>query len=650
MRKDATFGGGRPARRGAGDNSRPQILAAAIRPAAIGKPVILDGKSFTIVGIAAANFRLDGEEPDEFTPLGQDNSPSLQRRGRPGISAVARLRPGTTLKGGTRGTGIDCTSPSRTIPGLECSSFAADPLRPEVGDVGPTLWLLLGAVSLVLLIACANVASLMLARAISRQRELAMRVALGAGRIRLVRQGLTESAVLSGFGGTLGVLIAGLGVRPFVAFWPGSLPRAEEIQLDWRVLAFAVGISLLSGLLFGLAPALRAPTKNVEQILRVGARSLLGSSRRLHCGFVSAEIALAVVLLVAGVLDHTAGAGNWRAHDAGSGHVGGDMAGVEDESGNDFWGRGSGRCRSVGSRTRVAAPGRRHVNREIDEELEAHVAEAMASGRDAEQARRALGSTLRHRQESRDARLLTWLENVMQDVRYALRTLWKSKGFSAVTILTLALGIGASTAIFSVIDNVLLAPFPYKDAGRLVYMSIHDTQGNEPGGRAGYSSSEYLDYAEQNHVFDRVIAAAEEQVLYKHGEGTERLYGAHVTPGTFEFLGMPPLYGRVPEPADYEPGAPPVFVMRYKTWINQFNGDLRVLNETFVLNGASRTLIGIMPPRFGWYEADVMIPDKPVRGARSVGPGFQLGYWFLLGHLKPGVDTARGTGGLDGDC
>ena len=278
-----------------------------------------------------------------------------------------------------------------------------------------------------------------------------------------------------------------------------------------------------------------------------------------------------------------------------------------------------------------------HVNREIDEELEAHVAEAMASGRDAEQARRALGSTLRHRQESRDARLLTWLENVMQDVRYALRTLWKSKGFAAVAILTLALGIGASTAIFSVIDNVLLAPFPYKDAGRLVYMSIHDTQGNEPGGRAGYSSSEYLDYAEQNHVFDRVIAAAEEQVLYKQGEGTERLYGAHVTPGTFEFLGMPPLYGRVPEPADYEPGAPPVFVMRYKTWINQFNGDLRVLNETFVLNGASRTLIGIMPPRFGWYEADVMIPDKPVRGARSVGPGFQLGYWFLLGHLKPGV-------------
>ena len=277
-------------------------------PAAIGKPVILDGKSFTVVAIAPANFRLDGEEPDEFTPLGQDNSPSLQRRdGHPGISAVARLRPGATLKGARAELGLIAHQLAEQYPDSNAGrSFVADPLRPEVGNVGPTLWLLLGAVSLVLLIACANVASLLLARAISRERELAMRVALGAGRIRLVRQGLTESAVLGVSGGTLGVLIAALGVRPFVAFWPGSLPRAEEIQLDWRVLTFAVGISLLSGLLFGPTPALRAPTKNVEQILRAGARSLVGSSRSLHCGFVIAEIALAVVLLVAaGMLGQT---------------------------------------------------------------------------------------------------------------------------------------------------------------------------------------------------------------------------------------------------------------------------------------------------------------------------------------------------------
>ena len=160
--------------------------------------------------------------------------------------------------------------------------------------------------SLVLLIACVNVASLLLARAVSRERELAMRVALGAGRGRLVRQCLTESAVLGISGGVLGVLLAAIGIRPFVAFWPGTLPRAEEVQLDWRVLLFAIAASLASGLLFGLAPALRAPVRQVEQVLRAGGRTVTGSSRRLHSGFVISEIALAVVLLVsAGMLGRT---------------------------------------------------------------------------------------------------------------------------------------------------------------------------------------------------------------------------------------------------------------------------------------------------------------------------------------------------------
>ncbi len=276
--------------------------------AAIGKRVILDGKSFTVVGIAPASFRLDGEQPDVFLPLGANNSPSLQRRDRhPGINAIARIRPGATLGEARAELGLIGQQLAEQYPDSNAGrSFVAESLRPEVGDLRSMLWLLLGAVSLVLLIACANVASLLLARAISRERELAMRVALGAGRIRLVRQGLTESGVLGILGGGLGVLIAAIGVKPFVAFWPGSLPRAEEIQIDWRVLVFATGISLLSGLLFGLAPAMRAPTRELEQILRAGARSLVGSGRRLHGGFVISEIALAVVLLVAaGMLGRT---------------------------------------------------------------------------------------------------------------------------------------------------------------------------------------------------------------------------------------------------------------------------------------------------------------------------------------------------------
>src|SRR6266436_4447959 len=183
----------------------------------------------------------------------------------------------------------------------------ASPLQTElVGDVGSTLWLLLCAVGLVLLIACVNIASLLLARAVSRERELAMRVALGAGCSRLARQCLTESAILGLGGGALGVVLAFVNIHPFVAFWPGSLPRAEEVHLDWRVLVFAITASLLRGLLFGLGPALRATARELEQTLRAGGRTMVGSSRRLHSSFVVSEIGLAMVLLVAaGMLGRT---------------------------------------------------------------------------------------------------------------------------------------------------------------------------------------------------------------------------------------------------------------------------------------------------------------------------------------------------------
>ena len=207
-----------------------------------------------------------------------------------------------------------------------------------------------------------------------------------------------------------------------------------------------------------------------------------------------------------------------------------------------------------------------------------------------------------------------------------------------VAVITLALGIGASTAIFSVIDNVLMEPFPYPDAQRFMSVQIHDTERSEPGGRAGFSGPEFLDYVEQNHVFDRAIANDNLDVLYRAGEGTQRFDANYVTPGTFEFLGMPALLGRVMQPADYEPGAPPVFVLRYKTWLKSFGADPGIVNKTFVLNGASRTLIGIMPPRFGWGDADMWIPKKPDRAnaAKTVAGAFPQ-FWFLLGHLKPGV-------------
>ena len=133
------------------------------------------------------------------------------------------------------------------------------------------------------------------------------------------------------------------------------------------------------------------------------------------------------------------------------------------------------------------------------------------------------------------------METLGQDVRYAARNLGKTPGFAAIAIFTLALGIGASTAIFSVIDNVMMEPFPYPDAQRFYSVQIHDSERSEPGRRGGYTGPEFLDYVDQNHVFDRVIASDQTDVLYRSGDGTERYKAGIVSPGTFEFLGMPAL-------------------------------------------------------------------------------------------------------------
>ena len=232
------------------------------------------------------------------------------------------------------------------------------------------------------------------------------------------------------------------------------------------------------------------------------------------------------------------------------------------------------------------------------------------------------------------------------EIRYALRSLAKNPGFATAAVVTLALGIGASTALFSVLENVLMEPFPYVDAQRLMSVMIHDTEQQQPGGRPVFVGPEYLDYVEQNHVFDRVIGSSNDDVLYATGEGTERFEGLLVTPGTFEFFGMPALLGRVMAPADYEPSAPPVFVLRHKVWVNRFSADPGVLNKTYVLDGVARTLIGIMPPRFAWGDADLWIPHQPATALDPSSNAFPR-YWYLLGHLKPGISVREAEADLD---
>lgn len=295
---------------------------------------------------------------------------------------------------------------------------------------------------------------------------------------------------------------------------------------------------------------------------------------------------------------------------------------------------------------------RQRHEEEFDDEIQEHLqlliekylAQGMSRGEATQAARRQFGNTTLLREGRRELQTLTSLETLWLDVRYSLRTLWKSRGFTAVSVMTLALGIGAVTAIFSVIDNVLLAPFPYKDAGHIVFPRIQGTQQGQNNGRQGYTADEVLEFAGISQIFDRSVATQEDLVLYQHGEGTDQFYGARVTPGASEFFGMPALHGRVLQPGDYEPGAPPVFVLRYKVWKQRFNGDVSVLNKSFVLNGTARTLVGIMPPRFGWYDADLYIPEKLTRSA-GTGTASRPS-WFFIAHLKPGVTNEQAQAAL----
>ncbi len=275
--------------------------------AALGKKLIFDGKTYDIIGVAPPGFQLSGEA-DVFTPLGQSTDPRMQNREARFMFVIGRLAPGVTQNQAQAELTLISRHLAEEYPEANAGlGMRIHPLlQGLVSDVRGTLWLLLAATGLVLLIACVNIASLFLTRAISRERELAMRTALGASRNRLVRQCMTESALLGLCGGLFGIVAAALSVHPFVALWPGNLPRAEQIHIDWRVVCFAVGISLLCGFLFGLTPALRVPMHRLEEALRAGGRSVTGNSRRLHSPFVISQIALAFVLLVsAGMLGRT---------------------------------------------------------------------------------------------------------------------------------------------------------------------------------------------------------------------------------------------------------------------------------------------------------------------------------------------------------
>src|SRR5579863_2833807 len=230
-------------------------------PDVVGKSLILNGASYTVVGVIPASFSFYGQVRDVFTPIGQWNDPSFRDR-RISVSAHAfgRLKPGVTVAQAQADMDLVARSLAVAFPVADQDTGVAIVSMKEdmVGNVQPFLLVLLAAVGFLLLIACANVANLLLARSLGRLREFAVRAALGAGHGRVVGQLVTESLLLAGFGGALGLLFALFAVRVVLRTLPGTLPRVQEVALDGRVLLFALAVSLFAALVFGLAPALRS--------------------------------------------------------------------------------------------------------------------------------------------------------------------------------------------------------------------------------------------------------------------------------------------------------------------------------------------------------------------------------------------------------
>ena len=271
----------------------------------LNQSLTLNNKSYQVIGVMPQGYAFPSRV-EMWVPVGQlSDQPSWQQRGNhPGLYGVARLKPGVTLdEAKAEMDKIGANLEKQYNDSNAGNGVGVRPLLEIfVSDVRRALWVLFAAVGFVLLIACANIANLLLARSTSRQKEMAIRAAMGAGRWRIARQLLTESVLLSLVGGTLGLLLARWGIDLILYISPDSIPRAREIGINWQILAFTVGLSFLTGILFGLVPALQASTVDVHETLKETGR---GITRKhwLRSSLVVVEVASTLVLLIgAGLL------------------------------------------------------------------------------------------------------------------------------------------------------------------------------------------------------------------------------------------------------------------------------------------------------------------------------------------------------------
>ena len=300
---------------------------------------------------------------------------------------------------------------------------------------------------------------------------------------------------------------------------------------------------------------------------------------------------------------------------------------------------------------------RPQADQELDDELRDHlerrteeyIAQGMTQEKAQRRARLDLGGIEQTKENCRDARRVNWVQDFVQDLHFGLRMLRKSPGFTTVAVLTLALGIGSTTVIFSAFYGVILNTFAFKDADQVTAFYIVD-QDRPEDRRPSLTLPELVYYRDHNHVFQDVSGEfggfGGTPLRYTTGGSTYQFDGAYLSATSFDLFGMKPLLGRLPNENDVKPGATPVFVIGAKLWREHFNSDPNIVGKSFTLNSVPRTLVGIMPPRFRWAWVDAWLPFSLDPNEIATNPELKGKMAYVVGRLKPGVTVEQAAADL----